>query len=132
MKLDSRFFLFETRVFLIIAPLFMCPACSGDGENADSDCDTNIKNKPCQEQDPVCVLIVSTASSPQKHRGRGCASRADYTALKDECERQGICSVAMCETSGCKAELPSSGILIDSMAHKLSFDCVSYCAEFYT
>lgn len=89
-----------------MAGQFVCPACSAVGENADIDCDDNIEFKPCLMQiDPVCLLLV--ASEPQRARVRYCVSRAFYKVLKGSCKRAGTCRVAMCDTSGCKVDLPA-------------------------
>lgn len=91
----------------------MCPVCYAVGDNADSECDANIENKPCLDKKPVCAFIVSTQVTDFKYRGRACLSRELYNKFKDVCSRDKECATAMCETSGCKAEFPSSGILVD-------------------
>ena len=87
----------------------MCPTCNyAQGENADDECEHNIEFKPClMETDPVCVLVVTTPSSPKKIRVRYCASREFYKMAKDRCNVKGTCKVAMCEITGCKVELPA-------------------------
>ena len=90
----------------------MCPVCSTDGANADSECEANIVNKPCLKTNAVCSLTVSTPSSLYKFRERECLSREDYDDFKDECKRYEDCAMAMCDKSGCKAEIPASGILL--------------------
>lgn len=84
----------------------MCPTCNAQGENADIECDDNIEFKPCtMETDPVCVLVVTTPSSPIKRRVRYCASRDFYKMAKARCKIIGTCRVAMCDTSGCEVNL---------------------------
>ncbi len=101
----------------------MCPVCSAGGKNADSECEENIVNEPCLEADPVCSLTVSTESSFMKFRIRQCRSREDYNLTKDDCEQRGNCAMAMCDTSGCKAEFSASGILIDLSMLKKIINC---------
>ncbi|XP_078382857.1 uncharacterized protein LOC144665501 [Oculina patagonica] len=82
---------------------FLCPECD--------DCSVqSIKNKPCTEEDPVCLLLVSTKSSPlpSKVNVRTCYSRKIYEDQKRYCKTTGFCDVAICDTSGCKAEIPTS------------------------
>ena len=87
---------------------FVCPNCYAQGENADIDCDDNIEFKPCfTEIDPVCVLVVTTPSSLQKIRVRYCASIEFYKVAKARCKYDGTCRVAMCDTSGCKVDIPA-------------------------
>ena len=88
----------------------MCPVCSADGANAGSECEANIVNKPCLKTNPVCSLTVSGPSSLYKFRDRECLSREDYDDFKAECKRYEDCVMAMCDKSGCKAEIPASGI----------------------
>ncbi|KAL9956054.1 hypothetical protein ACROYT_G037474 [Oculina patagonica] len=83
---------------------FMCPECEAKGQNADSECDANIENKPCFKEDPVCGLSVSTRYSMYKETSRTCISRGEFYQSKQKCEQYGICAVAMCDTSGCMAE----------------------------
>ena len=91
----------------------MCPVCYARGENADSDCESTAENEPCLEEDPVCALTVSIGESADwKFRDRDCYSREIYQETKDDCEHYKDCKIVMCETSGCKAEFPSPGILI--------------------
>ena len=92
----------------IVEP-FMCPVCYAEGENADSECEANIVNKPCFKRDPVCALA---ASSAEKYRERDCFSRENYEEFKNDCEVFYHCNMTMCNTTGCKAEFPASGILL--------------------
>jgi len=88
--------------------LDLCPTCDAEGENADIECDDNIEFKPClMETDPVCVLAVTTPSSPRKIRARYCASREFYNLMKARCKAKGTYIVVMCDTPGCKVELPA-------------------------
>ena len=93
---------------LILAAPFECPTCSAQGENADMECDRNIEYKSCRmENDPVCVLAVSTPSSPRKVRARYCAGRKFYKKMKSRCEAKKTCILVMCDTPGCLVELPA-------------------------
>jgi len=100
-----------------VAAPFVCPTCVAQGENADIDCDDNIELKPCLwERDPVCMLLVIPPSIsmdiPRKIRVRMCTSRDSYKMSKALCDYvKGVCMVAMCDTSACKAELPPEGML---------------------
>ena len=94
----------------------MCPVCSAEGANADSKCEDNIKNKPCLKTNAVCSLYVSPSTTL-----RDCLSRGTYDYINDHCLKSGQCAIAMCDKSGCKAELPVSGILINFLFHS---DCV--------
>lgn len=96
---------------LIIAAPFMCPVCSAHGENAHDECEANIEDKPGTQTDPVCVLQVSTESSIFKYRRRFCDSGKWYHLTRDYCEKNNDCATAVCDTSGCIAELPTSGIM---------------------
>ena len=91
----------------------MCPVCYAEGENVDSNCESIVENKPCQEENPVCALTVSTESADEKFRARDCFSREDFEEAKDDCEYYQNCKMVMCETSGCKAEFSVPGILIN-------------------
>ena len=87
---------------------FVCPTCYAQGEDADIDCYENIEFKSClMEIDPVCLLVITTPSSPRKMRVRYCASREFYKVAKARCKYNGTCRVAMCDTSGCKVDLPA-------------------------
>ena len=88
----------------------MCPVCEADGDNAAIECEAKIVNKPCLETDPVCALTVSTQSSFMKFTERDCFSREVYEQSKDNCELFKSCSMAMCDTSGCTAAIPASGM----------------------
>ena len=89
----------------------MCPVCFADGENADSDCESIVENKPCLEKHPVCALTVSIGESADwKFRDRDCYIREYFEQAKDDCEYYQNCKMVMCETSGCKAEFSTSGI----------------------
>ncbi|XP_078384379.1 uncharacterized protein LOC144666847 isoform X1 [Oculina patagonica] len=84
---------------------FMCPECRAKGENAESECETNIENKPCLLHDPVCVLSV-IYKGPARGRFRTCLTRNLYKNAEYECQKSGNCSMSMCDTSGCKAAEP--------------------------
>ena len=86
----------------------MCPECAVKGEV--SDCDAQIQNKPCDKEDPVCIMGSGYRGGPQKLTQRVCVSREFYLRFKESCESQENCAVAMCDTSGCMAEF-SSGML---------------------
>ena len=90
----------------------MCPECSARGENADEDCEANIKNVPCQETDNACILHVSTQFSPVKFKSRKCFNQKGFALEQSICDYYTTCAVAMCNTTGCKAEFPNSGKLL--------------------
>ncbi|XP_078354034.1 uncharacterized protein LOC144638681 isoform X2 [Oculina patagonica] len=84
---------------------FQCPTCSAQGENAERDCEASIEDVPCPEEvHPVCVLTVTTKSSPTKRMARYCASREFYDVMKARCGVRGTCRTVMCDTSGCKVQ----------------------------
>jgi len=85
---------------------FSCPVCYGEGENALQDCDDKTNYVVCKGDDPVCY---TQSNKEGDFVGRGCYSREYYYKKKDRCERKGTCVIAMCETSGCTAELPAKG-----------------------
>lgn len=80
---------------------FICPECFAMGENARNECDANIENKPCLEDDPVCTLVVEYI--PEKERFRACISKYWYDIGEKMCQAFGSCSMTMCNTSGCIA-----------------------------
>ena len=96
-----------------IAEPITCPVCSAQGVQADNECEANIINKTCLETDPVCFLAIGLHNVGPKFRERGCGSRKWFNEFKDHCEKRKDCAITMCETSGCKAEFPTSGILFD-------------------
>ncbi|XP_078382917.1 uncharacterized protein LOC144665549 [Oculina patagonica] len=87
---------------------FSCPSCQGNSLKA---CDDNIENEECEDWDePVCVLgrITNTKWKTQTYE-RYCYSREDYNDLKDYCDSNpAACTMAMCDQSGCYAELANS------------------------
>ena len=88
-----------------IGTAFTCPNCSAQGENAESVCEANIEYKPCLEPDPVCAVMVGQ-SSDRKDVSRFCLDRRNYMRMAQICEGLEDCAMAMCDTSGCKAETP--------------------------
>ena len=82
----------------------MCPTCHAAG--VASDCDAKIENKRCYEEDPVC-LVTSSYYGQQISTKRDCAPRKFYPFHKSVCKITGRCATAMCDTSGCMAELSS-------------------------
>ncbi|XP_078382916.1 uncharacterized protein LOC144665548 [Oculina patagonica] len=93
-------------------PIF-CQICFAWGENADSDCEANSQNKPCYEAEPVCALAVKSAN-PAEYKEREvmrfCMDKTFYNQKNflHDCKPNRECNMAMCETSGCKAEFPAS------------------------
>lgn len=99
--------------FILLAP-FMCPFCFAEGDNADSECEANIVNKPCSEniRDPICVLWDTPArflASGMRLRLRECTERINYNDFKMN-QGSGGYDVVMCDTSGCKPDFTTSGI----------------------
>lgn len=94
----------------------MCPHCLGLGENSVSKCDAFTINFPCEEwlQDPVCTAFSSKRTESNLSiisAFRWCMEREMYHEFKTYCETpERDCTIAMCETSGCKAEFLTSGI----------------------
>ena len=90
---------------------FSCPVCVGDGENAESDCESSMRTEECNNyleqpiKDPVCVAFKMNDGS---YFERFCYNNDNH--LKSECEEAGDCTVVMCKESDCKAEFPGSGI----------------------
>lgn len=95
---------------IYIGTPFICPICAGWMENADSDCEAKIMSKVCYDTDPVCAMSVTPAKGYMvRATKRVCITRPYYNELKANCETSGDCSMSMCDTSGCKAEYPTSG-----------------------
>ncbi|XP_078382920.1 uncharacterized protein LOC144665551 isoform X2 [Oculina patagonica] len=88
------------------APL-ICPICYATGGNADSECEANIENYDCFEKEPVCALYVDKQDTPTM-KARVCINKTYFNDRKTFCETTGYCSIIMCDTSGCKAEFPTS------------------------
>ena len=87
----------------------MCPYCKVTRPNAvdaKNDCDANTVLKPCLIMDPVCVLgFTRPPANPSDHY-RDCGTRKIYNGVKDFCAtKAGNCLAAMCDTTGCKAEI---------------------------
>ena len=102
-------------MFIVAAPgaaPFTCPFCMAFGDL--SDCDANLNKHgpmPCdpKEKDPVCAVLTGE-SYGGKTTVRGCYARKEFLSILKECKTSGKCKIAMCETKGCMAELPTSGI----------------------
>lgn len=92
---------------------FSCPVCVSGGKNAESQCESNVRMEQCNTyqgqtyKDPVCAAFKMNDGS---YFQRFCSSREQYNNEKSGCEEDGYCTIAMCEESACKAELPGSGI----------------------
>lgn len=80
---------------------FSCPACAG---KTLKDCDENLKQENCRQEDPVCALFRSTADDVTVFE-RLCYDKDSYNSVKDACAMNPeSCAVTMCDESGCKAE----------------------------
>ncbi|KAJ7389539.1 hypothetical protein OS493_030924 [Desmophyllum pertusum] len=92
---------------------FSCPVCKvavNPGKDADTACDENIRNEICSAEedvkDPVCMLYKIFSGSQVEFIERHCYSREGYNRVKGYCDKPGKnCALAMCDNSGCKAEL---------------------------
>ncbi|KAJ7389542.1 hypothetical protein OS493_030927 [Desmophyllum pertusum] len=88
---------------------FSCPVCEekvNPGKDADTACDENIRNQTCPGEDPVCMLYKRFSGSQVEFIDRHCYSREGYDRVKGYCDKPGKnCAIAMCDSSGCKAEL---------------------------
>ena len=81
-------------------------------EEALKACDDSIEVVVCDEKKPVCM--VNHDNYGDLHTiSRYCASKDYFEEQNQKCDRTTIldgyeCTVAMCEESGCTAELPKS------------------------
>ena len=113
-----------------VAGSFGCQTCwEGRGntkEEALKACYYSSKIAVCNQEKPVCMV---------RHRDHGflhqisryCASKDAFEEEKQECYDE--CTVAMCEESGCTAELPKSGmydVLLLRNTQYLMFSCAPF------
>ncbi|KAJ7389541.1 hypothetical protein OS493_030926 [Desmophyllum pertusum] len=98
---------------------FSCPVCqvkANPGKDADTACDENIRNEICPGEDPVCMLFKRFSGSQVEFIDRHCFSREDYDRVKGYCDKPGKnCALAMCDNSGCKAELITTNAGIEEL-----------------
>lgn len=107
--------------FLFIDLLaFECPTCAASGNRLGSvieECHKNATTEKCKAdiEDPVCVLYLDY-SGRKNNVKRFCASRDDLNTIKSRCDSSSsfddFCAVAMCDESGCNAQLSTTGMCV--------------------
>lgn len=105
--------------FLFIDLLaFECQTCAASGNRLSKvieECHKNATTEECKAdiEDPVCVLYLDY-SGRKNNVERFCASRGDLNTIKRRCNRSSsfddFCAVAMCDESGCNAQLSTTGM----------------------
>ncbi|XP_078378788.1 uncharacterized protein LOC144661942 [Oculina patagonica] len=86
-----------------------CLECSGEGENAQEECDKNIVSEVCEGKNDVCGVGHFKTEDGFEFL-RGCVTMSEYRDYKAYCKANpGSCVVATCETPNCKPELPAIG-----------------------
>lgn len=105
--------------FLFIDLLaFECQTCAASGNRLGKvieECHKNATTEECKVdiEDPVCVLYLDYSGAKNNVK-RFCASRGDLNTIKRRCDRSSsfddFCAVAMCDESGCNAQLNTTGM----------------------
>ena len=105
--------------FLFIGLLaFECQTCAASGNRLGyviEECYETGTTEECEAdiEDPVCSLHLDYSGRKNNVKGF-CSSRDDLNTIKRRCDRSSsfddFCAVAMCDESGCKAQLSITGI----------------------
>lgn len=107
----------ETFLFIDLLA-FECQTCAASGNRLGKvieECHKNATTEECKVdiEDPVCVLYLDY-SGRKNNVTRFCASRGDLNTIKRRCDRSSsfddFCAVAMCDESGCNAQLNTTGM----------------------
>lgn len=107
----------ETFLFIDLLA-FECQTCAASGNRLGKvieECHKNATTEECKAdiEDPVCVLYLDY-SGRKNNVTRFCASRGDLNTIKRRCDRSSsfddFCAVAMCDESGCNAQLSTTGM----------------------
>ena len=78
-------------------------------DGAEQACDGNQRSQVCHDKNSICIAFYRNEGGLHLF-SRHCASRDGFEKSKMRCDKSILtgreCTVAMCEESGCTAELP--------------------------
>ncbi|XP_068705637.1 uncharacterized protein [Montipora foliosa] len=86
---------------------FQCPVCHAIGQNAETECDENVKYEVCNRNDAGCQLTKTIADDNRLEVKRKCSDKHTFNKEKEECGKKKTCvNTAFCTQSRCMATSP--------------------------
>ena len=100
----------NVKLHVAFTETFQCPVCHAIGQNAETECDENVKYEVCNRNDAGCQLTKTIADDNRLEVKRKCSDKQTFNKEKEECGQKKTCvNTAFCTQSRCMATSPGTG-----------------------